>query len=156
MSFQPLAIKPIDQGNVYEFAQSYQAVNTWSNTTCKVGGMVFRWLFDTANAAAGLVMFRDSTRTTQPTNLLATQIGYVLDATIFSAIQDNQNLWAVASSTVVGSIISGSYRRMIVDIDLRDATAGSGRFPTRFRISVQDDGSNGLSMLAEYWGPSYI
>jgi hypothetical protein len=132
---------------IYEFATGYGSSSAWTNVQAKIGGLFFYWGNATGNAAAGLTMIRDTGRSSQPTNINATQICCANNS---APTQDNQVIWSSTAAGVAGSIVSGPYQMLVVHIVSRDPL-----YKARWRLTYTSDGSGGMSLLAEYWGPAY-
>jgi hypothetical protein len=140
-------VKSITTDQVYEFASSYGQNSSWTNVQVKLGGMFFYWGNAVGSASVGLTMVRDSTRTSMPTSIAATQITTVNN---LAPQADNQNIWHTTAASVINSVVAGAYNKLVVDIVSRDVL-----YKARWRLTFMADGSTGLSLIAEYWGPAY-
>jgi hypothetical protein len=83
-----------------------------------------------------------------PTTIAATQISTVNS---LAPQADNQSIWNSTAASIINSVVAGAYSKLVVDIVSRDVL-----YKARWRLTYMADGSNGLSLIAEYWGRAYL
>jgi hypothetical protein len=138
--------KTLDQ--TYEFASAYGQNSSWTNVQVRLGGMFFYWGNAVGSPSIGLTMVRDTEIVnSMPSTISATQISTVNN---LAPQADNQNIWSGTAASIINSVVAGAYNKLVVDIACRDVL-----YKARWRLTFMADGSSGLSLIAEYWGPAY-